>query len=130
MNWNGCGRIWSLPNIRYCHSICLEGLTNTIKNISQDSWSLGPHLNMGVENIKQVCNPLNHKVQSVNHVNHDSHKNRTSSKVSISSVVSSHKHFSYIYARFSPFTLYICPHLVYLYSCDNGCSFIFFSLCP
>jgi hypothetical protein len=37
MNWKGCGRKQMMSNFRYYPSICLEGLTKTIKNINHDS---------------------------------------------------------------------------------------------
>jgi hypothetical protein len=37
MNWNGCGRKWSWPNLRYYPSGCLKQLTKTMKNLGQDS---------------------------------------------------------------------------------------------
>jgi hypothetical protein len=39
MNWKGCGRKRSWPNLRYYPGICLEGLRKTTKNLSQDSRS-------------------------------------------------------------------------------------------
>jgi hypothetical protein len=33
MNLKGCGRKWSGPNLRYCPSICLEGLRKTTKEL-------------------------------------------------------------------------------------------------
>jgi hypothetical protein len=47
MNWNGCGRKRSWPNLRYYPGICPEGLTKTMKTCSQDSWSLSQDLNLG-----------------------------------------------------------------------------------
>jgi len=32
MNWKGCERKWSWPNLRYYPGICLEGLRKTTKN--------------------------------------------------------------------------------------------------
>jgi hypothetical protein len=31
INWEGCGRKWPWPNLRYYPGICLEGLRKTIK---------------------------------------------------------------------------------------------------
>jgi hypothetical protein len=42
MNLKGFGLI-----LRYCNSICMEGLRKTTKNLSQDSQSLGQDLNLG-----------------------------------------------------------------------------------
>jgi hypothetical protein len=54
MNWKGCGRKQSWPNLRYNSIICLEGLTKTMKNLNQDSWSLGQYVNLGCPKYK-VC---------------------------------------------------------------------------
>jgi hypothetical protein len=40
MNWKGCGRKQSWPNLRYYPSIYLEELRQTIKNLGHDRWSL------------------------------------------------------------------------------------------
>jgi hypothetical protein len=45
MNWKGCRRKLSWPNVRHYTSICPEGLRKTTKKLSQDSWSLGQELN-------------------------------------------------------------------------------------
>jgi hypothetical protein len=45
MNWKGCERKRSWPNLRYYPSICLEGPRKTVQNLSQDSWSPGRDLN-------------------------------------------------------------------------------------
>jgi hypothetical protein len=45
MNWKGCGRRQSWPNLRYYPGSCLEGLRKTAKTLSQNSWSPGPDLN-------------------------------------------------------------------------------------
>jgi hypothetical protein len=45
MNWKGCGRKWSWPNLRYYLGIFLEGLRNTTKVLSQDNRSLRRELN-------------------------------------------------------------------------------------
>jgi hypothetical protein len=46
MNWKGCGRHGSWPNLRYYPDICLEGLRKTMNSLSQDSrspvWDLNP----------------------------------------------------------------------------------------
>jgi hypothetical protein len=47
MNWKGCGRKRSWPNLRYFPSICLEGLRTTKNTVSQDSQSPGQDLNLG-----------------------------------------------------------------------------------
>jgi hypothetical protein len=47
MNWKGCGRKWSWPNLRYYPGICLEGLGETTRNLSQDNRSPGGDLNPG-----------------------------------------------------------------------------------
>jgi hypothetical protein len=47
MNWKGCGRKRSCPDLRYYPVICLEGLRKTTKNLSQDRRSLGRDLNPG-----------------------------------------------------------------------------------
>jgi hypothetical protein len=40
--------IWmAAANLRYYPSICLEGLRKTMKNLNQESWSLGRDLNPG-----------------------------------------------------------------------------------
>jgi hypothetical protein len=41
MNYKCCGRKRSWPNLRYYPDICLAGLKNTAKNLSQDSLSWG-----------------------------------------------------------------------------------------
>jgi hypothetical protein len=46
MNWKGCGRKRSWPNLRYYPGICL-GLRKTTKNLSQDSRTPGRDLNPG-----------------------------------------------------------------------------------
>jgi hypothetical protein len=45
MNWKGCGRNRSCPNVRYYPGICLEGLMKTTKNLTRVSWSVGRDLN-------------------------------------------------------------------------------------
>jgi hypothetical protein len=47
MNWKGCVRKQSWPNLRYYPGICLAGPRKSTKNLSQDSWSLGQDLNLG-----------------------------------------------------------------------------------
>jgi hypothetical protein len=47
VNWNGCGRRRSWPNLRYCVSIYLDGLMKTTNTFSQDSRSPGQDLNLG-----------------------------------------------------------------------------------
>jgi hypothetical protein len=47
MNWIGFGKMRSWPNLRYYPSTCLEELRNAIKNLSQDSRSLGRDFNPG-----------------------------------------------------------------------------------
>jgi hypothetical protein len=39
-NWKVFGRKQQWPNLRYYPGIFLEELSKTIKNFSQDSWSL------------------------------------------------------------------------------------------
>jgi hypothetical protein len=39
MNWRGCGRKRSWPDLRNCSSICSEG--QEIQEESQDNWCLG-----------------------------------------------------------------------------------------
>jgi len=34
MNLKGCGRKWSEPNLLYYSGICLDGLSETTKNLS------------------------------------------------------------------------------------------------
>jgi hypothetical protein len=46
MNWKGCGRKRSWPNLRYYLGICL-GLRKTTKNLSQNSQALGKDFNSG-----------------------------------------------------------------------------------
>jgi hypothetical protein len=45
MNGKGCGINLSCPNLMYYLGIFLEGLRTTMKNLIQDSWSLGQDLN-------------------------------------------------------------------------------------
>jgi hypothetical protein len=47
MNWKGCGRKRSWPNLRYYPDICLEGLRKKTKNLSQFIRSPGRDLNPG-----------------------------------------------------------------------------------
>jgi hypothetical protein len=42
MNWKGCGRKRSWPNLTCYPGICPEGLRKPLKPSSQDSWSLEP----------------------------------------------------------------------------------------
>jgi hypothetical protein len=44
-NWKGCGRKRLWPNLRYYPGICLDGLSNTTKILSQDSRSPDRDLN-------------------------------------------------------------------------------------
>jgi hypothetical protein len=37
MNWKGCGRMQSWPNLRYYSSICLVGRRETTKDLSKDT---------------------------------------------------------------------------------------------
>jgi hypothetical protein len=46
------GRKQSWPNLRYYPGICVEKLRKTIKNLSQDSWSLSRDLNSGLPEYK------------------------------------------------------------------------------
>jgi hypothetical protein len=45
MNWKGCGRKLSSPNLTYYPKISLEELRKSTKNCSQDSRSLGRDFN-------------------------------------------------------------------------------------
>jgi hypothetical protein len=45
VNWKGCGRKHSWPNLRYYPKICQEGLRENMKNFSQDSQCPGQDLN-------------------------------------------------------------------------------------
>jgi hypothetical protein len=47
MNWKGCGRKSSWPNLWYYPGICLEGLRKTMKNLSQNSRCPNRYLNPG-----------------------------------------------------------------------------------
>jgi hypothetical protein len=47
MNWKGCGRKRSWPNLRYYPGTRLEGVRKTTKSLSQDSRSPGRDLNPG-----------------------------------------------------------------------------------
>jgi hypothetical protein len=47
MNWKGCGKKRSWPNLRLYPRICLEGLRKTTKNLSQDSRYPGRDLKPG-----------------------------------------------------------------------------------
>jgi hypothetical protein len=47
MNWKGCGRKRSWPNLRYYPGICLEGLRENTENLSDNRRSLGPEMNSG-----------------------------------------------------------------------------------
>jgi hypothetical protein len=42
INWKGCGRKWSLSDLRYYHKIFLKKLTKTMKHTGHNSLSLGP----------------------------------------------------------------------------------------
>jgi hypothetical protein len=53
MSWIGCGRKWSWPEFRHYPGICLEELRKTTTNLSQDSWSPGRDLNVGLLNTEQ-----------------------------------------------------------------------------
>jgi hypothetical protein len=46
MNFKGCGRRRSWPNLRYYPDICLEGLRKTTK-LSQNSRALARNMNLG-----------------------------------------------------------------------------------
>jgi hypothetical protein len=54
LNWKGCEKKQSWPNLRYYLSIYLEGLIlrETMKNFRQDSQSLGQYLNPGPSKCK------------------------------------------------------------------------------
>jgi hypothetical protein len=47
MNWKGCGKKQSGPNLRYYPGICLEGLRKTTEDLSKYIWSLGQDFNPG-----------------------------------------------------------------------------------
>jgi hypothetical protein len=47
MNWKGRGKKQSWRIWRYYRGICLEGLEKTMKNLGQDSWSLGWNFEVG-----------------------------------------------------------------------------------
>jgi hypothetical protein len=47
INWEGCGRKQSRPNLKYYPSIYLEGLRKAIEILSHNSWPLGQDLNSG-----------------------------------------------------------------------------------
>jgi hypothetical protein len=51
MNWNGCGRRRSWPNLRYYPSICLEGPKKTTRNLSGEPVS-GPRFQPGTSRIQ------------------------------------------------------------------------------
>jgi hypothetical protein len=59
INWKGCGRKRSWPQLRDYPSICLEGLRKTL---SQDSWSSGRDLNLGPSEDEAEA-PLDHNVR-------------------------------------------------------------------
>jgi hypothetical protein len=42
MNWKGCGRKRSWPNLRYYTGICLEGLRKTTKTCPSRNFNTGP----------------------------------------------------------------------------------------
>jgi hypothetical protein len=45
MGWYGLGRKWPWTSFRYYSGICLDGLGETMKNPSQDSWYLDSYSN-------------------------------------------------------------------------------------
>jgi hypothetical protein len=47
INWKRFGRKGLWPNLRYYPCVYLEGLRETMKRLSQDSWSPGRDLNLG-----------------------------------------------------------------------------------
>jgi hypothetical protein len=55
MNWKGCGRKRSWPNLRYYPYICLEGLKKTMKNLIQHSRSLSQDLSPGLPEYEVEC---------------------------------------------------------------------------
>jgi hypothetical protein len=54
MNWKGCRRKRSLPDLRHYWGICLEGLRKTTKNLSQDSKK---HIDLQYTQVKQTKKP-------------------------------------------------------------------------
>jgi hypothetical protein len=54
MNWKGCRRKKSWPNLRYYLDICLERLWKSMKNLRHDRWSSGQDLNPGPPEYKGV----------------------------------------------------------------------------
>jgi hypothetical protein len=53
MNWTGCGRQRSWPNLRHYSSICLDGLRK-ITDLGQDSMSEDRELNLGTPEYERV----------------------------------------------------------------------------
>jgi hypothetical protein len=60
MNWKRCGRKRSWPNLRYYLCICLERLSKTSKNLSQDSLSPGQGLNPRLSEYEVGDTPVKH----------------------------------------------------------------------
>jgi hypothetical protein len=52
MNWNGVGRKWSWPNLRYYPDIRLEGQRRDTKNLNKDNRSPGPRIEPGTSRIR------------------------------------------------------------------------------
>jgi hypothetical protein len=65
INWKGCERKRSWPNLRHCPGICLDGLRKTTKNLGQDSRSPGPDLNLGPPEYEAGVLTLDHDVSSL-----------------------------------------------------------------
>jgi hypothetical protein len=61
MNWKGCGRRLSWPNLRYYPSIFLEDLWKTTKILNRDSRF--PGRDRDLSNTKQECQPHDHNVR-------------------------------------------------------------------
>jgi hypothetical protein len=69
MNLKCCGRKRSCPNLRYCTGICLEGLRETTKIVSQHSRCLGRDLNPGTHKYEAgVLTPQLQRLVSVSGV--------------------------------------------------------------
>jgi hypothetical protein len=49
--------MWLWPVLRYCPSICLQGLRNAMKNFSQDS-HLNPQCRLAAVNISKFINNI------------------------------------------------------------------------
>jgi hypothetical protein len=58
MHWEGCGRKWSWPNLRYCLSICMKGLGKTTETFGQTNWFSVLAFETGTSEIS--CGSANH----------------------------------------------------------------------